>query len=33
MLFVPDMLAEVRSAFPEVEASGANWVDADNLGA
>jgi hypothetical protein len=33
VLFVPDMLAEVRSAFPEVEASGANWVDADNLGA
>jgi hypothetical protein len=32
VLFVPDMLAEVRSDFPEVEASGGNWVDADSLG-
>jgi hypothetical protein len=31
LLFVPDLLAEVRSTFPEVEASGGQWVDADAL--
>jgi len=31
VLFVPDLLAEVRSAFPEVEASGGRWVDAGTL--
>ena len=32
LLFVPDLLAEVRATFPEVEASGGSWVDADTLG-
>ena len=32
LLFVPDLLAEVRAAFPEVEAAGGRWVDADTLG-
>lgn len=32
LLFVPDLMAEVRQAYPEVEASGAKWVDADALG-
>lgn len=31
LLFVPDLLAEVRKAFPEVEASGGRWVDAEAL--
>ena len=31
LLFVPDLLTEVRRAFPEVEASGAEWVDAEAL--
>jgi hypothetical protein len=31
LLFVPDLLAEVRAAYPGVEASGASWVDADSL--
>jgi hypothetical protein len=31
LLFVPDLLTEVREAFPEVEASGAVWVDAESL--
>jgi hypothetical protein len=31
LLFVPDLLAEVRATYPGVEASGAIWVDADNL--
>jgi C-methyltransferase C-terminal domain/Putative zinc binding domain/Methyltransferase domain len=29
LLFVPDLLAEVRKAFPEVENSGGRWVDAE----
>jgi hypothetical protein len=33
LLFVPDLLPEVRAAFPEVEESGNTWVDADRLGA
>jgi hypothetical protein len=32
LLFVPDLLAEVRDAFPEVEAAGGRWVDAAALG-
>jgi hypothetical protein len=32
LLFVPDLLAEVRNAFPEVEAAGGRWVDAETLG-
>jgi C-methyltransferase C-terminal domain/Putative zinc binding domain len=32
LLFVPDLMAEVRKAYPEVEASGAKWIDADALG-
>ncbi len=31
LLFVPDLLAEVRAAFPEVETSGGRWVDAEAL--
>jgi hypothetical protein len=32
LLFVPDLMAEVRSAFPEVEAAGGRWVDIQSLG-
>ena len=32
LLFVPDLMAEVRDAFPEVESSGGRWVDAATLG-
>jgi C-methyltransferase C-terminal domain len=32
LLFVPDLLAEVRDAFPEVEDTGGRWVDAATLG-
>jgi C-methyltransferase C-terminal domain/Putative zinc binding domain len=32
LLFVADLLAEAREAFPEVEAAGGRWVDADTLG-
>jgi hypothetical protein len=32
LLFVPDLLAEVRDAFPEVETDGGRWVDAATLG-
>jgi hypothetical protein len=31
-VFVSDLLAEVRASYPEVEASGGRWVDADALG-
>ena len=31
LLFVPDLLSEVRRAFPEVEGSGGGWVDAECL--
>ena len=31
LVFVPDLLSEVRRTFPEVEASGAAWVDAQTL--
>lgn len=33
LLFVPDLLPEVRAAFPDVEARGARWVDAMAPGA
>jgi hypothetical protein len=32
LLFVPDLMTEVRDAFPEVEISGGRWVDAATLG-
>jgi C-methyltransferase C-terminal domain/Putative zinc binding domain len=32
LLFVADLKAEVRRAFPEVEATGGRWVDVDTLG-
>jgi hypothetical protein len=32
LLFVPDLLAEVRKAFPEVETRGGRWVDVETLG-
>jgi hypothetical protein len=32
LLFVPDLLAEVRSAYPEVEQAGGRWVDVETLG-
>ncbi len=31
LLFVPDLLTEVRRSFPEVEDSGGEWVDAEAL--
>ena len=31
LLFVPDLLSEVRRDFPQVEESGGEWVDADGL--
>jgi C-methyltransferase C-terminal domain/Putative zinc binding domain/Methyltransferase domain len=31
LLFLSDLRAEVRSAYPEVEAHGGSWVDADSL--
>ena len=32
LLLVPDLLAEVRNAFPQVEAAGGRWVDVETLG-
>jgi hypothetical protein len=32
LLFVPDLMAEVRGSFPEVEAAGGRWVDDETLG-
>jgi SAM-dependent methyltransferase len=32
LVFVPDLLAEIRDAFPGVEAAGGRWVDAETLG-
>jgi hypothetical protein len=32
VVFVPDLMAEVRETYPEIEASGGEWVDADTLG-
>jgi SAM-dependent methyltransferase len=31
LLFVPDLLSEVRAAYPEIEARGGGWVDAQTL--
>ncbi len=31
LVFVPDLLAEVRRDFPQIEASGGRWVDAEAL--
>lgn len=31
VLFLADLLGEVRAAFPEVEAGGGRWIDADTL--
>jgi C-methyltransferase-like protein/putative zinc binding protein len=33
LLFLPDLLEEVRAGFSEVEARGGRWVDAEALGA
>jgi hypothetical protein len=32
LLFVPDLLAEVRDTFPEVERTGGRWVNVETLG-
>jgi hypothetical protein len=32
LLFVPDLLTEVRTAFPEIEAAGGRWIDAEAHG-
>ena len=32
LLLVPDLLAEVQDAFPEVEAAGGRWVNVETLG-
>jgi C-methyltransferase C-terminal domain/Putative zinc binding domain len=32
LVFVPDLMAEVRSAFPDVEAAGGRWVDVEAHG-
>jgi hypothetical protein len=32
LLFLPDLLTEVRAAFPHVEAAGGRWVDVETLG-
>jgi hypothetical protein len=32
LLFLTDLLEEVRAAYPEVEAAGGQWVDAETLG-
>jgi hypothetical protein len=32
LVFVSDLLAEVRSSYPEVEAAGGRWVDVETLG-
>jgi C-methyltransferase C-terminal domain/Putative zinc binding domain/Methyltransferase domain len=31
LIFVSDLIPEVRRAYPEIEAAGAGWVDADSL--
>jgi hypothetical protein len=31
LLFVPDLMTEVRHAYPAIEVSGGSWVDADGL--
>jgi hypothetical protein len=32
LLFVPDLLPEVRAGFPEIETAGGRWVDIQSLG-
>jgi hypothetical protein len=32
LLLVPDLLNEVRAAYPEVESAGGRWVDAERIG-
>jgi SAM-dependent methyltransferase len=32
LIFVSDLIPEVRKSYPEIEAAGAAWVDADSLG-
>jgi hypothetical protein len=32
LLFVADLMAEVRTAYPEIEAANGRWVVADELG-
>jgi C-methyltransferase C-terminal domain len=32
LLFVPDLLAEVRLAYPEVEQANGQWIDVETLG-
>ena len=32
LLFLADLLPEVRTAFPEIEAAGGRWVDVETLG-
>jgi hypothetical protein len=31
LLFLPDLMAEVRAALPAVEAGGGRWVDVDDV--
>jgi C-methyltransferase C-terminal domain/Putative zinc binding domain/Methyltransferase domain len=31
LLFLPDLMAEVRARLPEIESSGGRWVDVDDL--
>jgi hypothetical protein len=31
-LFVSDLMSEVRATYPEIEAAGGRWIDADSLG-
>ena len=31
LLFLPDLLTEVRAAYPEVEGAGGRWVDVETL--
>jgi hypothetical protein len=31
-VFVPDLMTEVRAAYPEVEAGGGRWVDVEAHG-
>ena len=31
-VFVSDLIPEIRKAYPEIEAAGGHWVDADSLG-
>jgi len=32
LLFLADLLSEVRAAFPRIDAAGGRWLDADTLG-